>query len=480
MKRIKWIGILMLCLYTGIAKAQDCTNSEDCIQKADKAFNLKDAIGFLDKALKFGKKEGINLSWIYFKRGTKYYNNYTPMPNEAAKEFKNAIKENPKDIWLYIWLGDTYGQIESDYKKCNDYYTELLQSFPNHPLVYYKRGHNHRYHHFTALAATDIEMSYKLILEDASNVDETNIANISRWHAEMYMRNAKRSVADDKVVKILEGGYKLSPNDGKLLGDLSLAYFDTDNIEKAKEFGAKANTLEKNNSGGNLIRGIDAHTAKNYYGAASSLILASEACLHRHPLISYYHAIAHWDLSLTSENKSLWGSYKAQIKDNLEFVVANAPGTKWEAYASYAKENLDVIAEDQNRVNNLPENILNRRLTRLQGNQYFNLLTKGIYFVVPNKPMYEGNLVRLDDLHDDPTQTMEVYEKIENLENTSLYKQITGRKRCSVCFGRGYISNTYQRTVADYEYTLGKKIVQNTTRINSCGNCGGCGLIPNN
>jgi hypothetical protein len=480
MKRIKWIGILTLCLYTGIAKAQDCTNSEDCIQKADKAFNLKDAIGFLDKALKFGKKEGINLSVLYVRRGIKYYYNSIPMPKEAEREFRSAIKEDAKNIWPHIWLGYVYSRTQNDYKKSNDHFTQVVQLFPDHPTVLYERGHNHRYHRSDALAAIDIEKAYGLILADASKVDATLAAQIVRWHAEMYMRSTKLSVADDQVVKILEAGYNLSPNNGELLGDLSLAYFDTDNIEKAKELGAKANTLAENNTGGKLIEGIDAHTAKSYYAAASSLNHASEASLHRHPLISYYHAITHWDHSLNSDNKSLWGSYKAQIKNNLEFVVANAPGTKWEAYASYAKENLSVMAEDQNRVNNLPENVLNRRLFQLQGNLFFNVNTKGIYYAVPNKPMYEGDLVRLDGLHDDPKQTMEVYEKIENLENTAIYKKITGKKGCPVCSGRGYISNTYKQTVADYEYTLGKKIVQTTTRSNSCGNCGGCGLVPNN
>ena len=473
-----WIGICILCFFGNLAVAQDCENSDDCIAKANNASSIKDGIGFLDKALKFGKKEGINLSRIYFLRGVKYYKNYTPMPKEAEREFKSAIKADPKDIWSHLWLSYVYGRIESDYAKCNNYFTEIIQLFPDNPIVLYERGHNHRYHHFNNLAATDMEMAFKLITSDGSKVDETSAANISRWHAEMYMNTVKLSIADDKVVKILEAGFNLAPNNGGLLGDLSLAYFDTDDIEKAKEFGAKANKLAEINSGGKLIAGIDAYSAKNYYGAASFLIRASEACLHRHPLISYYHAVSHWDLSLNSENKSLWGAYKAQIKDNLQFVVNNAPGTKWEVYVPYSKQMLKAIEDSETQANNLPQNVQNRRLYQLQGSYYFNKNTKGIYFVVPNMPMYEGDLVRLDDLHYDAQQTMDVYEKIENIENSNIYKKISGRKKCSVCYGRGHISNTYQRTVADYEYTLGKKIVQTTTRTSACGNCGGCGLIP--
>lgn len=138
-----------------------------------------------------------------------------------------------------------------------------------------------------------------------------------------------------------------------------------------------------------------------------------------------------------------------------------------------------IEAENQ-RIFNLPENVLKRRLSNLQGNAYYNTNTKGIYYVVPDKPLYQGDLVRMDALNDDPKLKMEVYEKIENLENPSIYKKIFGKKSCTHCNGKGYISNSYTRTVADYEYTTGKKLVETTTNTNSCGNCGGCGLVPSN
>ncbi len=134
--------------------------------------------------------------------------------------------------------------------------------------------------------------------------------------------------------------------------------------------------------------------------------------------------------------------------------------------------------EEENRILNLPENVLKRRIQNIQGNTYYNTNTKGIYYVVPDKPIYEGELLQVMALHDDPKQKMEVYEKYENLENPTIYKKITGKKTCNHCNGKGYISNSYQRTVADYEYTTGKKLVETTTHTNSCGNCGGCGLTP--
>ncbi len=153
---------------------------------------------------------------------------------------------------------------------------------------------------------------------------------------------------------------------------------------------------------------------------------------------------------------------------------------------NYALINADRDEEDkrmaaETQQMNAPENVLKRRLFKVQGykNYVYNTKTKGVYLVVPDKPLYEGNLVRLDALNDDPKWNMEVYEKLENLENTELYKtSILKPKSCNHCNGKGYISNSFKRTVADYEYTTGKKLVETTTLTNSCQNCGGCGLVP--
>lgn len=138
--------------------------------------------------------------------------------------------------------------------------------------------------------------------------------------------------------------------------------------------------------------------------------------------------------------------------------------------------------EEEKRIYNLPENVLKRRLQKVQGDGYknyvYNSQTKCVYYVIPDKPLYEGNMVRMDALNDDPKQIKDVYEKLENLENPVLYKYSNSKpKTCSHCNGKGSISKSSQRTVADYEYTLGKKIVETTTNTHSCGNCGGCGLM---
>lgn len=121
--------------------------------------------------------------------------------------------------------------------------------------------------------------------------------------------------------------------------------------------------------------------------------------------------------------------------------------------------------------------ISTNKLGWIKGTYLQNLKTKWIYHVSPNRPLYEGNLVEISIRFEDTKLTEYVYEKLENLLNEGIYKKVVAVKRCDPCQGRGVISRSYSRTVADYEYTLGKKIVQTTTHRDACGNCGGCGLV---
>lgn len=114
----------------------------------------------------------------------------------------------------------------------------------------------------------------------------------------------------------------------------------------------------------------------------------------------------------------------------------------------------------------------------IKGTYLQNLKTKWIYQVSPNRPLYTGNLVEITIRFEDTKQTDYVYERLDALLNESLYKKVAATKRCDHCQGKGFTSRSYNRTVADYEYTLGKKIVQTTTHRDACGNCGGCGLTP--
>jgi len=166
-----------------------------------------------------------------------------------------------------------------------------------------------------------------------------------------------------------------------------------------------------------------------------------------------------------------------QLTDTFE--LTNTGDKANEIANSNNAEKSKLYAEETKQLNS-PENLLKIRLSKVQGyrNYVYNTKTKGVYMVVPDKPLYEGNLVRLDALNDDPKFTMEVYEKLENLENPQLYKASSKPKSCSHCNGKGSISNSYKRTAADYEYTTGKKLIETTTNTYSCGNCGGCGLVP--
>lgn len=134
--------------------------------------------------------------------------------------------------------------------------------------------------------------------------------------------------------------------------------------------------------------------------------------------------------------------------------------------------------EAEQRYINSPEGQTRKRMFQLWGLYLYSPTTKLIYQVVPDMPLYVGDLVKLIALDDDKKESMEVYEKIENVENRNMYTVISGHERCTTCNGKGYFSNSYKSTVADYEYTTGKKLVQTTTHSGSCGNCGGCGLVP--
>lgn len=125
-----------------------------------------------------------------------------------------------------------------------------------------------------------------------------------------------------------------------------------------------------------------------------------------------------------------------------------------------------------------PENIMRNRLIRIYNEKYFNTTNKRIYQVVPDKPIFEGNLVRLNALHHDKTKTEEVYEKIDNLEDETKYKLVTKFGKCYVCNGEGVTHKNGKQTVADYEYTLGVKVVKTTSTSTGCQHCGGCGLLP--
>lgn len=136
------------------------------------------------------------------------------------------------------------------------------------------------------------------------------------------------------------------------------------------------------------------------------------------------------------------------------------------------------MAEKESQAQNTPEKLLQRKLNNIQGTYVYNTSTKGVYYIVPGKPIYENHLVRLDALHHDTQKTSEVYETMENLENSNLYRRVKGHSKCGVCYGYGYTVTGGTTTLADLEYTTGKKLVQTTTNKSGCNHCGGCGIVP--
>jgi hypothetical protein len=326
---------------TGTLFAQDCSKAEDCLAQAKKSWTSEAAAPYFEKAIKLAKKESKNLSPYLLERGIKWYNEYTPNLKEAEKDFKAAIKEDEKNISPYLWLGYLYSHSEDGYKKANDYFTETLNKFPNDPRLIKERAHNHRYYNHDQLAATDFEMAYNLMMDDASMLDEETRADIARWHAELYMRGKNIIIADENAVKILEGGYKLAPDHALLLGDLALAYYDTDNVSKAYELGEKANRINKSTVG-SLFIAMTAIEQQEFFLAASVMWEADRALLHPHPLVFYYFSSAQWGYCFNVA-KDQWANNKAIIKDRLERAVLYGMGTKYEPYAQHAKEMLASI-----------------------------------------------------------------------------------------------------------------------------------------
>ncbi|MES2747805.1 MAG: hypothetical protein V4648_05470 [Bacteroidota bacterium] len=139
------------------------------------------------------------------------------------------------------------------------------------------------------------------------------------------------------------------------------------------------------------------------------------------------------------------------------------------------KKHEEVMAEKQ-RIFNLPENVKKRKIDEFQGKYVYNTYTKMIYYVVPNMPIYDGDLIRMDEIHDRKQRNRQVYDKLTSLENNYFFV-VNGFKTCTACDGKGYHESSGQRTVADYEYTTGKKLVETTYNKSGCSECGGGGLI---
>jgi tetratricopeptide (TPR) repeat protein len=336
-----FINSFLVFIISTQSLAQDCSSAKDCLEKGKTVGFESKAFEFYEKALKLAKKENSNPSDIYFQRGVQYYKQYTANFKEAEKDFKSAIKEDDKNIWAYLWLSNVYAYGDKDFDKANKYLTDLLVKFPSDPRVLRERANLNRQNKKLSLAATDYEMAYNLILDDASMVDEGTAAEIVRWHAELHMRSKKIIVADEQALKILEDGLKVAPNNAKLLGDLALAYYDVNNKDKAFELGAKAHAIDKSNVG-SLFVAMKALEAKEYYTAATLMWEADRALMHSHPLVYYYFSSAQWAYCYNVA-KNQWENNVGIIKNRLELATEHGTGTVYDWYAQDAKRLRDSL-----------------------------------------------------------------------------------------------------------------------------------------
>lgn len=175
---------------------------------------------------------------------------------------------------------------------------------------------------------------------------------------------------------------------------------------------------------------------------------------------------------------SYFNSYDARTGKLLRTVELTSESA--EALAANEKLQKDraaAYAAEQALINS-PEMALKRRLWAFERKFVMHKTSKLIYYVVPDVGLYQGNTVKLMEQHDDKKLIVDVYEPLDNLEQdfTVISRPVT----CSVCRGSGIFSSSHTTTVADLEYTTGKKLEQTTTRRGTCGTCGGCGLVPAN
>jgi hypothetical protein len=81
-------------------------------------------------------------------------------------------------------------------------------------------------------------------------------------------------------------------------------------------------------------------------------------------------------------------------------------------------------------------------------------------------------------IHQNTARNFTASVSVSDLLNPQLYYEVNSKNivTCSVCSGEGVTRRAYKKTVADYEYTLGVKVVQSGSTASTCGACGGSGL----
>lgn len=357
MKKLSIIILVFSMSFVALAqKKVECDNSTDCISKANGNNFASTKIAYLEKALSYAKKEKINPSDIYLLMARADFS-YGELKT-TEKYLKNAIKADEKNFWAHAWMAAFYRDKEKDYKKTDEYLTSLFKIFPDDPRVYHERAQNHLYNNLSA-SATDFEMGFNLMFDEPEKVDDWTKAGLARFHAITYMRMNKKNVADAKVLEILEKGYSLVKNNERLCGELALAYYDNDQMAKAKEMASIAVGLGENNVG-RFVLGMDVfyknideynrdNAAKNlkqgskyFWNSATAFSYSAAVNDWNHPLINFYAAICGWYYN-SVDNPNGWSANVGLIKSRFNSCLQTVVGTKYESH--YAPQTRNYLAE---------------------------------------------------------------------------------------------------------------------------------------
>jgi hypothetical protein len=117
-------------------------------------------------------------------------------------------------------------------------------------------------------------------------------------------------------------------------------------------------------------------------------------------------------------------------------------------------------------------------INKVAGSYYYCISSHQILYVAPYVDKGGTTYVlNAEYLHYNQSKNFYSTVAVNALLNPALYKRINQTLTCSACKGEGVIYRAYKTTVADYEYTLGVKIVQSGSNASKCLACGGGGLV---
>jgi len=350
--------IVPFTLVVSAQKKGDCTSYADCVDKGVTTNFNSEKLAYFDLAVEFAKKEGVNPSDIYLKIAIANYNNYD-QKKTIEKNLKSAIKADEKNFWAHAWMAAFYRDKEEDGKKSTEYLNSLFKIFPDDARIYHERGQNNKYSN-PSLALTDFEMGYNLMLDEPAKVDDYTKASLARNYAMSYMRSKNITIADAKVLEILEKGFSVVKSSEKLCGDLALAYFDNEQFDKGKEIARIAVSLGSENVG-RFVLGLDVYledekeynrdraanqikSTKYFWDSAVALSDANRNNEWDHPLINFYYALCQWYYN-SVDNPDGWPNYVNTIKREFTTCVSSCYNTKYAYYGSQASNYLNELSK---------------------------------------------------------------------------------------------------------------------------------------